>query len=279
MSPTDRKVLVTGAGRGIGAAIARRLADDGYRIIVADLDGANAARVAAEIGGESVALDVTDPQAVQEVAKRTPRLDALVNNAAVYPVAPLDIVDPAVVRTVLDVNVVGPLLMTQAFLPQLTAADAASVVNIASIAALTPAAGMGIYSPSKAALVSLTQVCAVEFADRGIRFNAIAPGGVATGGSTEWLNANSEREARYTAVVPSRRRALPEDIADAVPFLLGQDARYVNGQVLAVDGGLTQGTLSYLSAAQNVSPEDPPVRDTPEKARHAPDRERKCHGE
>ncbi|NKQ58036.1 SDR family oxidoreductase [Amycolatopsis sp. K13G38] len=244
-------VLVTGAGRGIGAAIARRLGRDGHHVLVADLDRTTATEVATEIGGTPEVLDVTDAEAAKALAARTPRLDAIVNNAGIYPVTPMDTVDPTVFRAVLDVNVVGPLILTQAFLPQLTAADNASVVNIASIAATTPTIGMGAYSPSKAALVSLTKVCAVEFAGRRIRFNAIAPGGVRTEGSQEALTSGSERDLRYEAVVPARRRALPADIADAVPFFLSRDSRYVTGQVLAVDGGLTQGTLDYLRAYQN----------------------------
>src|SRR5690606_28495592 len=153
-------------------------------------------------------------------------------------------------RQVMDVNVVAPLLLTQLFVPHLSATGG-SVVNIASMAAKVPTPGTGAYSPSKAALVSLTKLCAVEFAHTGVRFNAVAPGGVRTEGTAQ-VSADPEREARFNALVPLGRRALPEDIADVVSFFASADARYVTGQVLYVDGGLTEGTVTSLQAAQNA---------------------------
>lgn len=250
LTSETRTALVTGAGQGIGAAIARRLGADGWQVVVVDLDGDKAAKVAAEIGCTSFACDVTDKVAVSEMAAQIPRLHGLVNNAGIFPPADLATVDPDVFRKVMDVNVTGPLILTQAFLPQLTAAADAAVVNIASIAAKAPTAGTAAYSPSKAAVVSLTKLCAVELASHGIRFNAVAPGGVATEG-TAGVSADPEREARFNALVPAGRRAQPEDIADVVPFFLGPDSRYVTGQVLYVDGGLTESTIGFLRAAQS----------------------------
>lgn len=241
--------VVTGAGRGIGAAIARRLQRDGYHVVVADMDSAAAQRVADEVYGTAAALDITDTAAAAELSAALPRVDVLVNNAGVFPPDPIATVSPDRFRKVMDVNVTGTLIMTQAFIPQLTAAQDAAVVNIASIAAKAVTPGTAAYSPSKAAVVSLTKLCAVEFAQLGIRVNAVAPGGVATEGTAE-VSADEEREARFNAVVPLGRRASPEDIADAVPFFLGADSRYVTGQVLYVDGGLTEATINFLRAAQ-----------------------------
>jgi 3-oxoacyl-[acyl-carrier protein] reductase len=252
MTNDQRIAAVTGAGQGIGAAIARRLAVDGYHVHVIDVDGENARTVATEIGGTAAACDVTDAHAARKLAARIPRLDALVNNAGIFPPAPIADVDPDLFRRVMDVNVVGALVMTQAFLPQLTAAEGAAVVNIASMAARLAVPGTAAYSPSKAALVSLTTLCAVELADRGIRFNAVGPGGVRTEG-TAGVSADEAREARFNAVVPAGRRAEPEDIADVVPFLLGHDARYINGQTVYVDGGLMAATIPFLQAAQRGS--------------------------
>ncbi|MDO3402729.1 SDR family oxidoreductase [Mycolicibacterium neoaurum] len=245
-----RVVVVTGAGRGIGAATAARLAADGYHVVAVDLDGEAAARVAEQVGGQGFALDVTDKDAALRVAAELPRVDALVNNAGIFPPAAIADVEPDQFRLVMDVNVLGPVVMTQALLPQLTEAADAAIVNIASIAAKLPTPGTAAYSPSKAAVVSLTKLCAVELADRGIRVNAVAPGGVQTEGTAS-VSADQHREARFNALIPAGRRARPEDIADAVPFFLGTDARYVTGQVLYVDGGLTEGTINYLRAAQN----------------------------
>jgi NAD(P)-dependent dehydrogenase (short-subunit alcohol dehydrogenase family) len=249
MTGDQRTALVTGAGRGIGAAIARRLASDGWHVVVVDLDGALATQVATAIGGTAFSCDVTDTDAVRAVAGQVPHLDGLVNNAGIFPPAPIADVDPDLFRKVMDVNVLVTLVVTQAFLPQLTAAPDAAVVNIASMAAKVPTPGTAAYSPSKAAVVSLTKLCAVELASHGIRFNAVAPGGVATEG-TGGISTDAEREARFDAVVPLGRRALPEDIADVVPFFLGHDSRYVTGQVLYVDGGLTEATVSFLRAVQ-----------------------------
>lgn len=254
MIPTDRPVaVVTGAGRGIGAAIARRLAtDEGYHVVAVDRDGASAAEIATEIDGTAAELDITDAAAVADFAATVPRVDAVVNNAGIFPPAPIATVDPQQFRKVMDVNVLGTLIVTQSFLPQLSESSDATVVNIASIAAKVVTPGTAAYSPSKAAVVSLTKLLAVELAERGIRVNAIAPGGVATEGTASY-SADAEREARFSALIPAGRRATPQDIADTVPFFLHRDSRYVTGQVLYVDGGLSESTINFLRAAQNGS--------------------------
>lgn len=242
--------LVTGAGRGIGRAIARRLAADGFGIIVVDLDEAAAKDVAHEVGGRAVACDVADPEALRALAESVDSLDALVNNAGVFPPVALTDITAEQFRGVMDVNAVAPLLLTQQLMPRLSAAGG-SVVNIASMAAKVPTPGTGAYSPSKAALVSLTKLCAVEFAHTGVRFNAVAPGGVRTEGTAR-VSADEQREARFNELVPLGRRALPEDIADVVSFFVSHGARYVTGQVLYVDGGLTESTVPFLQAAQRT---------------------------
>lgn len=240
--------LVTGAGRGIGRAITLRLAREGYSVVAVDLDGDAAEKVAAEVGGRAAACDVTDTSAVAELSASVSELAVLVNNAGIFPPAPIATVDPDQFRKVMDVNVLGPLILTQAFLPQLSTAHGA-VVNIASMAAKLPVPGTAAYSPSKAAVLSLTKLCAVELASAGVRFNAIGPGGVETEGTAS-VSADAAREERFNQLVPLGRRARPEDIADVVPFLVGDDARYVTGQVIYVDGGLTESTVPFLQAAQ-----------------------------
>ncbi|CAA0129912.1 Diacetyl reductase [(S)-acetoin forming] [Mycolicibacterium vanbaalenii] len=251
MTTHGRTAVVTGAGRGIGAAIARRLASDGFHVVAVDLDGELAEQTAQAVAGTSAQLDVTDKDAAVAFASTLFRVDALVNNAGIFPPAPIADVDPAQFRKVMDVNVLGPLIMTQALLPLLTEAAGAAIVNIASIAAKLVTPGTAAYSPSKSAVVSLTKLCAVELANRGIRVNAIAPGGVRTEG-TATVSTDVEREARFNALVPAGRRAAPDDIADAVPFFLSSDSRYVTGQVLYVDGGLSEATINYLRAAQSA---------------------------
>lgn len=244
----SRIALVTGAGQGIGRAIARRLANEGIQVICMDINPAAAEAVAKEVGGSAETADVTDRDALDQLASRIDRLDILVNNAGVFPPGRIDEVDANTFRSVMDVNVLGPLNTMQAFLPHLSEARGA-VVNIASMAAKLPTPGTGAYSPSKAAVVALTKLCAVELADRHVRFNAIAPGGVATEGTAS-VSAEPEREARFNSLIPLGRRANPEDIADVVPFLIGEDSRYITGQVIYVDGGLTEATVPFLQAAQ-----------------------------
>lgn len=242
--------LVTGAGRGIGRAIAHRLAADGYRVVVVDLDAGSVVGLADEIGGRAFGCDVADPAAVRMLAAEVDELDVLVNNAGIFPPARLTDVAPELFRRVMDVNALAPLLLTQQFLPRLSASNG-SVVNITSTAAKAVTPGTGAYSPSKAALVALTKLCAVELAHTGVRFNAVAPGGVRTEGTAQ-VTADPEREARFDALVPLGRRGLPEDVADVVSFFASSDARYVTGQVLYVDGGLTEATITYLRAAQGA---------------------------
>ncbi|MFC4000151.1 SDR family NAD(P)-dependent oxidoreductase [Prauserella oleivorans] len=242
--------LVTGAGRGIGRAIARRLAADGCDVIVVDLDEAAAKEVAAEVDGRAMVCDVADPDALRVLAASVDSLDVLVNNAGIFPPVRLTDITAEQFRKVMDVNAVAPLLLTQLLISQLSSRGG-SVVNIASMAAKVPTPGTGAYSPSKAALVSLTKLCAVEFAHTGVRFNAVAPGGVRTEGTAQ-VSADPEREGRFNNLVPLGRRALPEDIADVVSFFASKDARYVTGQVLYVDGGLTEATVTFLQAAQNA---------------------------
>lgn len=243
--------LVTGAGRGIGRAIARRLSADGLRIVAVDLDEGAAKEVAGELGGRADTCDVTDLGAVRELVASLEDLAVLVNNAGIFPPAKLRDIPAEQFRRVMDVNALAPLLLTQQCMPLLEASGGA-VVNIASMAAKVPTPGTGAYSPSKAALVSLTKLCAVEFAGTGVRFNAVAPGGVRTEGTAS-VSADPEREARFNALVPMGRRAQPEDIADVVSFFASDAARYVTGQVLYVDGGLTEATVTYLQAAQRAA--------------------------
>jgi 3-oxoacyl-[acyl-carrier protein] reductase len=241
--------LVTGAGRGIGRAIARRLAKDGYSLIVVDVLEDAAADVAAEVGGRAAVCDLSDPQAIERLTAGVEELSVLVNNAGIFPPGSVADVSVDEFHRVMGVNVLAPLLLIQQLLPQLQAAQGA-VVNIASAAAHAATPGLGVYSPSKAALVSLTKLCAMELAGTGVRFNAVCPGGVMTEGTASYA-ADPEREARFNAVMPLGRRAYPEEIADAVAFFASADSRYITGQTLLVDGGLTEATFNLLRAVQS----------------------------
>jgi NAD(P)-dependent dehydrogenase (short-subunit alcohol dehydrogenase family) len=240
--------LVTGAGKGIGRGIARRLRSDGYDVAVADIDLAAAETTAGEIEGRALQCDVSDPDAVAAMAEQFDGLDVLVNNAGIYTFGPLTAMPVSDYRTVTDVNMLGTILCTQA-LQSALAARRGAVVNLASLSATTPVPGTGIYSATKAAIVSITQLFALELAPAGIRVNAVAPGRIATEGTAS-RQQDAEKEARTAALIPLGRVGIPEDVAGAVSFLAGPDASYITGQTLCIDGGITIATMEFYDRAR-----------------------------
>ena len=240
---SDRVALVTGAGRGIGAAVAARLAADAYALVLADRHEASLADVVDDLtaqGAEVLAapVDVSDASAVDrlvaEAVARFGRLDCAVNNAGVTgPQAPLaDYPDDAFWR-VQQVNVGGVLNCLRAELPQMVTQGGGAIVNMTSGAGFRGVPGSAAYVASKHAVIGLTRTAAVEYAAQGVRVNAVAPGLVMTR-----LAAGID-PARLAAAHPVGRPAEPEEIAEAVAWLVAPGARFVTGVVLPVDGGLT----------------------------------------
>lgn len=250
MSSGKAVALVTGAARGIGRATAIRLVEAGYEVVIGDRDGAAAHATAAEIGAKGVELDVTDEVSVAAAAATFPELDVLVNNAGMYLSGTLDTVTVEEYRTVMDINLLGPILMTRHFADALAAGDGGAVVNVASMSAFTAVPGTGVYSMAKAALVSFTELAALEYAPRRIRVNAVAPGRISTQMTAD-RQQDAEREARTHALIPLGRDGTPQDIAEAICALASPGASYITGQVLRVDGGLTIATVPFFQAAQS----------------------------
>lgn len=229
-----KNAVVTGGGRGLGRCIAVRLAADGYAVTVIDTDAAGAARSANEAGGTAVTLDVSDEAAVRGCAEAFDHVDVLVNNAGVWRHVPLAEVTMGEARRVFDVNVLGAFMMSQHLAPKLTTGGA--IVNVSSTTALMPPSGVGLYPASKGAVISLTKALAVELGSRGIRVNAVAPGMIHTEGSAErYLDGTRRRQGSR---LPLGRHGTPEDVAGVVSFLASDDARYITGQTIVVDGGL-----------------------------------------
>lgn len=237
--------LVTGASKGIGAAVARRLARDGFDVAVHyGADAAGARRTVAavrDLGRRSFAVqaDFARPDAAAELARQVgkefPRLDGLVHNAGLYDRRPFSAMTEAAWEATLAVDLAAPALLTRALLPRL--AKDAGVVFVSSIAAVRGSGHGAHYAAAKAGLLGLTRSLALELAPR-VRVNAVAPGYVATALLSS--DTPAKRKAR-AAEVPLARVGTPEDVAGAVAFLAGPDARYVTGQVLHVNGGLWMG--------------------------------------
>lgn len=236
-----KRAVVTGGARGIGAAIVERLRSDGYDVAVLDL-------VASE---GVIGCDVTDPEAVREAAVEVGPVDVLVNNAGAWRFGALEDVSAEDFAVAIDVNLRGPFHTMQAFGPGMVERGSGAIVNIVSIAAKHANPAVGSYGPSKAGLLSLTEQVALEWGPKGVRCNAVGPGLVPTPGTGEVYDDPQVREVRSGAV-PSRRLAEPADIANVVAFLVSEDAAYVNGQVIYVDGGLSKALMTLLPRPPEV---------------------------
>ena len=231
--------VITGAGRGLGKEIAIRLASDGHHVIAVDLDGETAKHTAAAVGGEARQCDVSDWASVDALAASIEACDILVNNAGIWHYDSLLESTPEHVSSVLGVTVIGVLSCSRALAPKMIAAGGGSIVNLSSAAAWTNSPGTGIYPATKAAVISLTKQMAIEWGEHLIRANSVGPGLVVTEGSS--ASHSAERRVERGKSIPLQRVGEPSDIADVISFLCSEGARYVTGQTLFVDGGITAG--------------------------------------
>jgi NAD(P)-dependent dehydrogenase (short-subunit alcohol dehydrogenase family) len=248
---TDRVAVVTGAGAGVGTAIARRLAEAGATVVVADIDGEAAQRVADSLGQPAVAhvVDVTSEQSIKaltaEVARRFGRLDAWVNNVGVYPRDDLLTMARDRWRHVLDVNLTGTFLCSRAAARlMIDTGDNGVIVNLASLSAFrAPSANMTHYVASKAGVVGLTHSLAVELGPHGIRVVGVAPAFVPTDNALELLELDglSDPVPLFAERMPLRRVLDPDDVARVVFFAVSGLASMVSGSTLLVDGGQLSG--------------------------------------
>jgi len=245
MKPLENQIaVITGAGRGIGRAIALKFAAEGADVACVSRTAENSEKVAREIRALgrkawALAVDVADAGAVTAAAEKIlaecGRVDILVNNAGVTRDGLLMRLSDADWDTVLNTNLKGAFLVTKAFCRAMIKQRSGRIINISSVIGLIGNAGQCNYAASKAGLIGFTQSAAREVASRGITVNALAPGFIETD-MTAGLNLELRQE--LLKKIPLNRFGQPEDIADAALFLASPAARYITGQVLAVDGGL-----------------------------------------
>ena len=243
----EKSVLVTGAGGGIGKAIATRFAEEGAKLLICDIDLNAAIRVAEELGGQACRIDVGDENSVEAaVAKAVQafgRIDVLINNAGVQSLpAPIHQFETAEWDRVLRINLTGVFYGMRSALRHFVAQGSGNIVNISSIAAMVACVNLPPYNAAKAGVSQLTREGAAEYAALGIRVNAVAPTAIMTEMNEVLASSTGNPEGfrkQLTSMNPMKGTPAPEDIAAAVVFLASDDARFITGVTLPVDGGYT----------------------------------------
>ena len=242
----DGKVaLITGAARGIGAAIATRFAAEGAHVLLTDADETGAEETAAGIGARAAAHahDVTSEQEWDAVAawalEAHGRVDVLVNNAGIFLAATLAETTVEDFRRVQEVNQVGVFLGMRTLAPAMAARHSGSIVNVSSVAGLMGSPYLVAYAAGKWAVRGMTKAVAKELAASGVRVNSIHPGQIDTDMHVRQRERTPELIERLVAAIPARRIGVPEEVADAALFLAGDESRYVTGSEIAIDGGVS----------------------------------------
>jgi NAD(P)-dependent dehydrogenase (short-subunit alcohol dehydrogenase family) len=240
MTVHGKTALVTGGTSGIGEAIARAYAAEGADVVITGRSDERGRRIADSLttGGSRVRFiraDLEDFDDVQRLAQEVDRVDVLVNGAGASPFGPTHQVDSDVFDSTYTLNVKAPFFLTGAFAPRMAANGGGAIVNVSTMVASFGMPGMALYGSSKAALELLTKAWAAEYGPEGVRVNAVAAGPTRTPG-TEPMG---EKLDQLASTLPLGRPANPEEIANAALFLGSDEASYVNGAVVAVDGGRT----------------------------------------
>ncbi|MCU1461861.1 MAG: 3-alpha(or 20-beta)-hydroxysteroid dehydrogenase [Acidimicrobiales bacterium] len=252
------RAIVTGAARGIGAAVARRLASEGADVVVADVLDDDGRAVADVIGGRFRHLDVRAADewaAVVADAESDGPLTILVNNAGIIRYGPLEDMSPDDFRMVLDVNLVGTFLGLRAAVPAMRRAGRGAIVNLSSTCGLHGSPFLAAYTASKWGIRGLTKTAAIELARAGIRVNSVHPGAVDTA-MTRGESPPGEIEAVVARNVPIGRMAAPDEVAGMVAYLVSSESAFCTGGEYAIDGGYTAGDHFILdwAADERVAP-------------------------
>lgn len=238
MTPNNKTAIVTGAGQGIGKGIALTLAQEGYNVVVSDINLENANLVATEINGLAVKCDVSLKMDVDNLITATIEkygtIDVLVNNAGIYPFKPFLELSESDWDKVIDINLKGTFFTNQAVANKMTAGG--KIVNISSIAAFVGFEGLTHYCATKGGINAFVRALALELAPKKINVNVVAPGAIETPGAQM---PNEELKNQTIAGIPWKRMGQPTDIANAVVFLASDKSDYITGQTIIVDGGYT----------------------------------------
>jgi NAD(P)-dependent dehydrogenase (short-subunit alcohol dehydrogenase family) len=242
----DKHVLVTGGGSGIGEGIVHVLAGRGWHVVVNDVDANKAAAVAKAVGGIALPGDVDKDaeRLIAESVKQCGALHGLVNNAGIIMRSMLESVPDEHLDRVFSVNLRATVRLSRFALPHLESTGG-SIVNISSIAAEIAQVGGGLYSASKAGVSAFTRQAAAEWGPKGVRVNAVAPGLIRTA-MAEAVYSVPETYEKRRAMIPLKKIGKPENIGTVVAFLLSDDAEYVSGQIIEVDGGFSHTLIGLL---------------------------------
>tara|TARA_Y100000748_G_scaffold302846_1_gene306213 strand:+ start:1347 stop:2060 length:714 start_codon:yes stop_codon:yes gene_type:complete len=235
------QALVTGGAQGIGYQIVESLIKDGFAVTIFDINPKTLHKAKTSFGCEVFEVDVSIERDVKEALSQLQSLDILINNAGIWKPEPLDTLDIEIQKTVWETNVIGTLNCTKYALPILEQSDSSSVINLTSAASRTNSPGLGMYAASKAAVETLTRQWSLELAP--IRVNAVGPGMVITEGTA--LNYEGKALEIRSNAVPMKRVGDTNDIAQVVSFLASPKSRYITGQVIFVDGGVTAGAPGH----------------------------------
>lgn len=242
-----RVVLITGAASGIGAAAARRFASEGARLMLGDIDGDGLASVRSELG-EAAAARVTDvaeraqvEALTREAVERFGRLDVVFNNAGIGAYGRTPDLDPELWHRTIAVDLHSVFYGCRAAIPHLRASGGGAIINTASISGLCADYGLAAYNAAKAAVVNYTRAVAIDHAREGIRANAVCPGPIETA-LTAALRGSERFMAAYRELIPMARMGTADEVAGVVAFLASDDAAYVTGAAIVVDGGVTATT-------------------------------------
>jgi 2-hydroxycyclohexanecarboxyl-CoA dehydrogenase len=241
----NKVVVITGAGRGMGASIAERLAAEGARVAVTDVDEKSALATAEALDGAAgFRLDITNAAEVDaripEIAAALGPIDALVNNAGWDRLAPFLETDEGLWDRIIDINLRGPIRMTKAVLPQMVERRSGRIVNISSDAGRVGSTGEAVYSACKAGIIGFGKTIAREMARHNITVNAICPGPTATPLLESMVGEGNDKLIdALKRGIPMRRLGEPEDVAGVVAFIVSEEASFITGQTVSVSGGLT----------------------------------------